>query len=194
MKPLVLDVSGPHGRPPPDQQDVHPDHQAITIIHMKRPIPLKHFGVNTTEASPHSTTQLSPNIDESHIEDQDDQQDQIKVDKQGHGNATHPLMPNRPIVIYISQQYTAPAVRVLKVLPALQALKNNEIFTIINGNDHESFTMQENKGIASLQFTKKVHRGVYKLDIQCKSRHNTGKQIDSGNLQPFVIKLELHIL
>ena len=106
------------------------------------------------------------------------------------------LPSDRPLILYLSRKHTGHKVRVLKVLPALTALKNNEICSITKGNDDGVFTMHERRGINSLKFTRRIHKkGIYRLEITCTPILDEGSAIrESIRLNPFVIHLQLHML
>lgn len=164
-KPVLVDVSGPHRAPPPNQPTQL--NTSLPVIHIERA---------PVEADFDKPTPLPPK-----------QSDQAHV--------TADLMPNRPIVLYISRNDTGPDAPVLKLLPSLQALNDNELYTITRGNEDSLFSLHDRKGVASLKFTRTMQEATVRLlSIQCMPIHD-GTQLTSHiKLSPFSIELELHIL
>ncbi len=107
---------------------------------------------------------------------------------------TPDILSNRPIAVYISRAITKEGAKVLKVLPALRALKDNEKFSVVKGNAEGDFAMHERHGVASLGFTKRVHKKVtYHLEIKCQVLHKNSN-VDLSPALDQVILLDVHIL
>ena len=76
---------------------------------------------------------------------------------------------NQTIVLRLKHKQTRPKVRIIKVLPALAALKHNTRYTIVSGNRGDAFAMHEHHGISSLHFTHKLtHPDEFHLEIRCE--------------------------
>ena len=176
---VVVDVSGPHS--------------------VRKPV-AENGSKNKTRGSIGETVEVSvfkftPTVQPTFLPETEDVDD---IDKLVIGEKeSDELIPEKPIVLYISRDHTGPNARVMKVLPALAALKHNEKYSIINGNSDELFTLNERHGVASLKFTRKVQsRMTYKLEILCEPVHQDSlvEECHRLNLEHFVINMEIHVL
>jgi hypothetical protein len=120
----------------------------------------------------------------------------LKTGKPMTEDAPIDLRSEKPITLYIWRQQTGPNKRVMNVLPALTAMKNNEICVISKGNQHRIFGIAEKGGINALHFTRTVNkRGNYLIELICTPIHNQSKVTEEYiTLLPFTINLELHLL
>lgn len=185
VPPVVLDVSGPHGKSPTSEEIP----ANVTVIHMKdivqnRTLTFTPSGGTTTQAP-------LPQVAED-----DDDEDIEKMTSTASDTETDELWPNKPIVLYIWRDNTADKARVLKVLPALTDLKHNDVCTITGGNEGGHLSVVENKGISSLHFTERLQRRlVIDAELTCRPVRGQGKVIgDHVKLEPFSMQLEIHIL
>ena len=106
---------------------------------------------------------------------------------------THDLRPDRPVVVYVYAQNTGRGVPVLNILPALSALKDNEACKITGGTHKKRFGIEENHGLNSLYFARKLERAtVLKLGLTCKPKHNSVNPFDRIN--PFTVDIEVHVV
>ncbi|XP_060068909.1 fibrillin-2-like [Ylistrum balloti] len=106
------------------------------------------------------------------------------------------LDPDKPIVLYLNRSTIRRKTKVMKVLPALAALKNNIRYSIARGNERQIFTMHERKGISSLRFRRKLHKPkMYRLRITGrpikKKTEIAGKNV---NLKKVAIRLDIHLV
>ena len=176
---VVVDVSGPHSV-----------HKTVTENDSK----------NKTRGSIGETVKVSvlkftPTVQPTYLPETDDIDD---IDNLVIGEKeSDELLPEKPIVLYINRNHTGPNARVMKVLPALAALKYNEKYSIIDGNSDELFSLNEPLGVASLKFARKVQkRTTYKLEILCEPVHQDLliEEYHRLNLEHFVINVEIHVL
>ena len=191
LQPVVLDVSGPHAKPPPDALEEKEFDKKATVIH------IQHLLTNLTKPLP---TPGSPTpTPKGYIDDEDDNDDLDKLltpNKTIATDSTMDLWPDKPLVLYLWREHSAPKARVMKVMPSLAALKDNEVCQITHGNEDGLFGLLEWRGISSLHYTQKLtHKEVYKLGLTCRPLHNMGQKLaDNIQLDLFTILLELHIL
>lgn len=187
---VIIDVSGPGAKPPRGQEVVKEMGDRIII---KMPGPL---GSTPLPPLSETTTKLPGFL--ADILGEDENFDDLVSTVPPVTEATPPpgLPANRPVVLYLKKQHTGHKAKVLKVLPSLSALKNNELCDITDGNEYNLFTIHARKGISSLKFTRKIHRrGIYPLTVTCTPIVNEGKTIAASvKLEPFKISLELHIV
>lgn len=106
------------------------------------------------------------------------------------------LDPDKPIVLYLNRSSVRRKTKVMKVLPALAALKNNIRYSIARGNERQIFSMHQRKGISSLRFRRKQHKPkVYHLRIAGRPIHKkteiAGKNV---NLKKISIRLDIHLV
>ena len=136
------------------------------------------------------TTTAPPSLDKW---DKEEEEEEVWEQE---GKSSQELRPTEPIVLYLWREHTAPKRKVLKVLPSLSALKNNEVCDIVTGNEEGLFQMSENKGMSSLQYSMRLEKkAVHKLTLRCRPVHDEGKVIgDTVKLEAFDIVLQLHIL
>ena len=174
----MIDVNGPHSELPATDanasQSVRKGSANITEE------------VSVIKFTPTVHPTFLPEIDDDNIENV------VIGEKQ-----TDELLPERPIVLYINRDHTGPNVRVMKVLPALVALKHNEKYSIINGNSDGLFKLNEQHGVASLKFTRKWEkRMTYKLEILCEPLHQDLpiEELNKFKLEHLNINIEIHIL
>lgn len=88
---------------------------------------------------------------------------------------------------------TRPKTRIIKVLPALAALKHNVRYTIVRGNEEGVFSMHERHGISSLHFTHKLTGPAeFHLEVECQPIVSDldldGKPL---HLAPYTIRLRI---
>ena len=174
---VVVDVGGPHSKPINDAMG----------------------SKNVTKSSVNKTVSVvkfMPTVHPTFLPEVDNEEEDIEnvvpAEKE-----TNELLPERPIILYIGRGHTGPKARVMKVLPALVALKHKEKYSIINGNSDGLFTLNEHHGVASLKFTRKVQkRMTYKLEILCEplQKDILTEEHHKLNLEPFAIHMEVHIL
>ncbi|CAC5378602.1 FBN2_3 [Mytilus coruscus] len=82
-----------------------------------------------------------------------------------------PLDPSKPLVITLPRTQIKPKMTILKVLPALVALKDNVRYKLAKGSGNRVFLMHTRKGVSSLQFRRKVRKPrTFNLDIVGRPR------------------------
>ncbi len=107
---------------------------------------------------------------------------------------TPDILSDEPIAVYIPRGITKKGAKVLKVLPALRALKDNERYSIVKGDEEGVFAMHEKRGVASLSFTKQVEKKVtYHLEIKCEIIHRNS-DVDLSQTLDQHIRLDVYIL
>ena len=112
------------------------------------------------------------------------------------------LLPNRPITLYFHAHATGEGVHVLEVLPSLSALKDNEACEITSGDPKGRLGVAESGGASSLHFTRRIRRPrVFDLELTCRPVRVVvvaGGDVVSGDaaakLEPFIIRLQLHVV
>ncbi|GFO21380.1 fibrillin-1 [Plakobranchus ocellatus] len=99
------------------------------------------------------------------------------------------------VVIHMLTNQTAPRTKLVKVIPALAALRHNVRYKIISGNEDGFFAMHKKKGVSSLHFTKYVeHARTFGLDVLCRPVESDERIGDSVvHLEPYVLHLEIHV-
>ncbi len=177
----MVDVGGPHSLIPPNNN-----------------VPLKEESLpeNATQSKV-KVVKFAPTVQPTFSPDTEDEERLEDLVTSAQAQETAQLLPERPIVLYVSRDHTGPNARVVKVLPALAALKHNEKYSIIHGNSDALFTLNENNGIASLKFTRKVERReTHKLDILCEpvGRDPRIESYMQVKLEQLILHLEIHIL
>jgi hypothetical protein len=100
------------------------------------------------------------------------------------------------VIMYIRTNQTKPRTKLVKVIPALTALRGNVRYKIGAGNDEGYFSMHRKKGVSSLHFTKHVKESkAFYLEIQCEpvesSEEIGGKMV---HLEPYTLHLEIHVV
>lgn len=100
------------------------------------------------------------------------------------------------VIMYIKTNQTQPRTKIVKVIPALTALRHNVQYRIVSGNGESYFSMHKKKGVSSLHFKKHVDESkIFHLEIECKPFEST---VQRGNetvhLEPYTIHLEIHVV
>lgn len=100
------------------------------------------------------------------------------------------------VVMYIKTNQTKPRRKIVKVIPALTALRDNVRYKIKAGNDEGYFSMHKKKGVSSLHFTKQIKEPKnFYLEIECKpieSNEQIGDKL--VHLEAYTLHLEIHVV
>ena len=125
------------------------------------------------------------------------QKNPVKIHPKQHFYGNRTAQGQRPITLYIRHSTIKPGKLVLKWLPSLAALKNNEVCKIYRGNKDELFTINQQSGVKFiLSFNKTVSKKeIRNISINCHPVSGEGKLInDNVKLVAFKLWLQLHIL
>jgi len=103
------------------------------------------------------------------------------------------VRPGRPVVIYFRRRDAGRGVGVLKLVPAVRALRDGEKCDLTAGDPQRLFAVVEGRAnVWSLQFTgSAVHTGVYRLQLTCWPLDNASVRVTEP--QPFSFEAELHV-
>lgn len=102
------------------------------------------------------------------------------------------LNSSQPITLHLRRKQTRPRSAILKLMPALSALKNNIHYTITHGNQDGIFSLRLKRGVTSLHFTHKVtKKGHFSVEIECRPDHQEGSE--SKPLVTSYIKLDISV-
>ena len=183
--PIIIDVSGPHSKPPANIR-----HSKINKTEQKHVIHLRdHISFSDPSAV------QSPASFLSHLNDDLDV-NSLKPGRPTLANQTGPVDPDEPITLYVWRHQTGPNRCLLNVLPSASSLKDNEICTIKAGNRFGLFGVAERQGLSALYFTRTVQtRGKHSLELTCLPVRDPKRQrgTDTG-LEPFTLRLHVNIL
>ena len=127
--------------------------------------------------------------------DDKEEMEKLKTISQRNATKTMDLRPDRPVVLYIWREQTGISEPVMQVMPSLSALENNEVCEISHGNHSGVFSLDDQGGVSSLRFTKRLHkRRHFELRLICRPLHNEGHVVENVKLEPLVLNLDINIL
>ncbi|RUS90503.1 hypothetical protein EGW08_001771 [Elysia chlorotica] len=103
--------------------------------------------------------------------------------------------PQEVVVIHMLANQTAPRTKLVKVLPALSALRHNVRYKIISGNDEGFFAMHKKKGVSSLHFTRRVEQArSFALDVLCRPVESDERIGDTLlHLDTYTLHLKIYV-
>lgn len=177
---VILDVRGPHARVPEGLNETDAPSKKLPNMTLIRVQDLVD-GLRPT---------ASPLLEEQHNKLN---LTYLKQQKAQPAKKTTELNPRQPLVLSVWRQQTGAGAQVLQVLPALTTLENNELCEMAGEEGEEAermFGLHEEGGINSLHFKHRLHsKGSYRLALTCRPLAD-----QDHSLQPFTIKLLIHIL
>ena len=99
------------------------------------------------------------------------------------------------VVIHMLANQTAPRTKLVKVVPALSALRHNVRYKIVSGNEDGFFAMHKKKGVSSLHFTRRVeHARTFALEVLCRPVERDERIGDKVvHLEAYHLHLEIHV-
>ena len=103
------------------------------------------------------------------------------------------VRPGRPVVVYFGRRHARRGVDVLRLVPALTALRAGELCAVTDGDPRDLFVISAGpSGLWSLQFARStIELGVYRLQLTCWPLGNVSASV--AELQPFSFVVELHV-
>lgn len=103
------------------------------------------------------------------------------------------LLSTAPVMIYLPRELAIVDRKVLRLMPSLSALKDNEVCSITSGNEDDIFVLSGNRGMSSLKFAKGVDvKSVHDVRLTCHPLHNESADI-SGSLSLDAFDMNLRI-